>query len=237
MHIDILTIFPDMLAGPLSTSIIQRAQDAGALHVVCHDIRQFCTDRHRKVDDIPYGGGAGMVMKPEPLVAAIEAVKSRDGAAFRRILLCPQGRVLTQAVVQELSGLSHLVLVCGRYEGIDERVRQGWIDDEISIGDFVLSGGEIPALVLVDAVARLLPGVLGNPQSLAEESHTSGLLEYPQYTRPEVFRGQSVPAVLLSGNHQAIVQWRAAQALQRTLDRRPDLVDKARASGTMRTKE
>lgn len=228
MHIDILTIFPDMLAGPLSTSIIKRAQAAGALRVSCHDIRQHCTDSHRKVDDIPYGGGAGMVMKPEPLVAAIEAVVPQAGATFRRILLCPQGRLLTQAVVQELSGLSHLVLVCGRYEGIDERVRQGWIDDEISIGDYVLSGGEIPALVLVDAVARLLPGVLGNPQSLAEESHTSGLLEYPQYTRPEVFRGHPVPAVLLSGNHQAIAQWRAAQALQRTLDRRPDLVDKAK---------
>lgn len=227
MHIDILTIFPDMLAGPLSTSIIKRAQAAGALRVACHDIRQHCTDPHRKVDDIPYGGGAGMVMKPEPLVAAIEAVVPQTGATFRRILLCPQGRVLTQSVVQELSGLAHLLLVCGRYEGIDERVRQGWIDDEISIGDYVLSGGEIPALVVVDAVARLLPGVLGNPQSLAEESHTSGLLEYPQYTRPETFRGQPVPPVLLSGNHQAIAQWRAAQALQRTLDRRPDLVDKA----------
>lgn len=226
MHIDILTIFPELFAGPLSISILQRAQDAGALTVQCHDIRAFAVDTHRKVDDVPYGGGAGMVMKPEPLVAAIESVKPRS-AAFRRTLLCPQGRVLTQEVVREYSRLDHLLLICGRYQGVDERVRRGWVDEELSIGDYVVSGGEFPALVVVDAVTRLLPGVLGNPQSLAEESHTRGLLEYPQYTRPEVFRGERVPKVLLSGNHREIAQWRATQARERTLDRRPDLVDKA----------
>ncbi len=226
MHIDILTIFPDMLTGPLSTSIVKRAQEALALSVACHDIRAFCTDKHRRVDDVPYGGGAGMVMKPEPLVAAIESIAPRT-PQYRRIFLSPQGRLFTQSVAHELAQTGHLLLVCGRYEGIDERVRQGWIDEELSIGDYVVSGGEIPALVVVDAVARLLPGVLGNPDSLAEESHAQGLLEYPHYTRPEVFRGERVPEVLLSGNHQAIAQWRTAQALQRTLDRRPDLVDKA----------
>jgi len=228
LRIDILTIFPEMFAGPFGASIIERAIASGALQVTCHDIRAFATDKHHKVDDIPYGGGAGMVMKPEPLVAAIESIVA-CAQPFRRVALCAQGRVLTQAVAQEFASTAqHLVLVCGRYEGIDERVHEGWIDDAISIGDYVLSGGEIPAMVLVDAIARLLPGVLGNPESLTEESHRAGLLEYPHYTRPEDFRGRRVPDILRSGNHQAIAQWRAEQALQRTLDRRPDLVDKAR---------
>lgn len=227
MWIDILTIFPEMFSGPFSSSIIQRAQGSGALHVACHNIRDYATDKHRCVDDLPYGGGAGMVMCPEPLAAAIEAVPAR-GAPRQRILLTPQGRPLRQQLVLELATVQHLVLVCGRYEGVDERIREGWIDQEISIGDYVVSGGEIPAMVLVDAITRQLPGVLGNPESLAEESHAgAGFLEYPQYTRPEVFRGRAVPPVLLSGHHAAIAAWRREEALQRTLDRRPDLIDKA----------
>lgn len=226
MYVDILTIFPAMFDGVLGATILKRAQVKGLLTVVCHDIRQFATDKHRSVDDIPYGGGAGMVMKPEPVVAAIESIIPR-APGFRRILLTPQGRPLTQAVVRELAGLCHLLLLCGRYEGVDERIREGWIDDEISVGDYVVSGGEIPAMLLVDAVVRLLPGVLGNADSLHEESFAKGLLEYPQYTRPETFRGHSVPDVLRTGNHQEIARWREAQARKRTLDRRPDLLDKA----------
>lgn len=225
MYVDILTIFPAMFDGVLGATILKRAQTKGLLTVACHDIRQFATDKHRSVDDIPYGGGAGMVMKPEPVVAAIESITPR-APGFRRILLTPQGRPLTQAVVRELAHLPHILLLCGRYEGVDERIRCGWIDDEISVGDYVVSGGEIPAMLLVDAVARLLPGVLGNADSLQEESFAKGLLEYPQYTRPETFRGLPVPDVLRTGNHQAIARWREAQARKRTLDRRPDLLDK-----------
>lgn len=224
MQIDILTIFPEMFAGVLGATILKRAQQAGALAVATHDIRAFATDKHHSVDDLPYGGGAGMVMKPEPLVAAIESIAPR-AQPFARIALCAQGRVLTQAVVRELAAYQHLVLVCGRYEGIDERVYDGWIDQAISIGDFVVSGGEIPAMVVVDAVTRMLPGVLGNADSLCEESHTAGLLEYPQYTRPPIFRDREVPAILQSGNHQAIARWRQEQSVERTKIRRPDLYE------------
>lgn len=226
MQIDILTIFPEMFAGPFGSSIIKRAQAAGHLEVACHDIRDFADDKHRSVDDIPYGGGAGMVMRPEPLVAALESITPRSGS-FARILLCAQGRPLAQTVARRLAAIDHVVLICGRYEGVDERFRQGWVDEEVSIGDYVVSGGEIPAMVVVDAVTRLLPGVLGNPDSLQEESHAQGLLEYPQYTRPAVFRGVSVPEVLMGGNHQAIAAWRREQSLRRTLQRRPELLKKS----------
>lgn len=226
MQIDILTIFPEMFAGPFASSIIKRAQEAGHLEVACHDIRDFAVDKHRSVDDVPYGGGAGMVMRPEPLVAALESIAPRS-ESFARILMCAQGRPLSQSLARRLAALEHVVLICGRYEGVDERVRQGWVDEEISIGDYVLSGGEIPAMVVVDAVTRLLPGVLGNPDSLQEESHAQGLLEYPQYTRPAVFRGVAVPEVLMSGNHQAIAAWRREQSLRRTLQRRPELLKKS----------
>jgi tRNA (guanine37-N1)-methyltransferase len=221
LKIDVLTLFPGMFAGPFDESIVKRARESGALELGLVDIRKFATDRHRTTDDTAYGGGPGMVMKPEPLFAAVESVRS---AASRVILLSPQGRLFKQAIALELSELSHLILLCGHYEGVDERVREHLIDEEISIGDYVLTGGELAAMVLVDAVTRLLPGVLGSDESLLEESHSSGLLEYPQYTRPAEFRGWTVPDVLLSGNHAEIARWRRRQALERTLERRPDLV-------------
>ncbi|MBI4237342.1 MAG: tRNA (guanosine(37)-N1)-methyltransferase TrmD [Deltaproteobacteria bacterium] len=224
MRIDILTIFPELFTGPLGVGILGKAVAAGHVAIQAHDIRTFSTDKHRSVDDAPYGGGAGMVMRPEPVVAAIESI-APAGTGFRRILLCAQGRCLTQQVARELAEQSrHVVLICPRYEGIDERVREGWVDDELSIGDYVLMGGEIPALVVIEAVVRLLPGVLGNPASLLEESFAGAGLEYPHYTRPAVFRGRSVPEVLQKGNHEAIAAWRAQMAQKRTLDRRPDLV-------------
>lgn len=224
MRIDILTIFPELFVGPLGVGILRRAVAAGQVAINTHDIRSFSTDKHRCVDDAPYGGGAGMVMRPEPVVAAIESIPP-SGSGFRRVLLCAQGRRFTQSVARELAEQSqHLVLVCPRYEGIDERVREGWIDDQISIGDYILMGGEVPALVLIEAVVRLLPGVLGNPASLTEESFAAGGLEYPHYTRPPVFQGRAVPEVLQSGDHGAIAAWRTQMAQKRTLDRRPDLV-------------
>jgi tRNA (guanine37-N1)-methyltransferase len=219
--IDILTLFPGMFVGPIDESIVKRARDAGTLDVRVIDIREFATDRHRTVDDTPYGGGPGMVMKPGPLFAAVEAVRGRDS---RVVLLSPQGPVFKQEVAAELSKLSHLVLVCGHYEGVDERVREHLVDDELSIGDYVLTGGEIAALVVVDAVTRLLPGALGAEESTIEESHNAGLLEYPHYTRPAEFRGWRVPDVLLSGNHAEIARWRRREALERTRNRRPDLL-------------
>jgi tRNA (guanine37-N1)-methyltransferase len=225
MRIDILTLFPGMFAGPLQESILGRAVAQGQVHVVRHDIRDWATDRHRTVDDYPYGGGAGMVIKPEPLSAAIEAVRALDVRA-PVILMTPQGRPLTQAVATELAGRPRLILVCAHYEGLDERVRLLHIDEEISIGDYVLTGGELPAMVLVDAVVRLLPGVL-DEASLAEESHQEGLLEHPHYTRPARFQGLDVPPVLLSGHHAEIARWRRQAALRRTLERRPDLLESA----------
>ncbi|HEX3244852.1 MAG TPA: tRNA (guanosine(37)-N1)-methyltransferase TrmD [Chloroflexota bacterium] len=220
MRIDILTLFPGMFSGPLSESIIGRAQSQGIVEIGLTDIRSFATDRHHTVDDTPYGGGPGMVMKAPTVADAIESVQSPQA---RVILLSPQGRVLTQSVARELAGLEHLVLVCGHYEGIDERVRELLVDDEMSIGDYVLTGGELPAMVLVDAVVRLIPGALGDDASSTDESHADGLLEYPHYTRPPEFRGREIPAVLLSGNHAHIAQWRRYQSLLRTRDRRPDL--------------
>ncbi|MFP4596864.1 MAG: tRNA (guanosine(37)-N1)-methyltransferase TrmD [Persicimonas sp.] len=224
MKFQILTLFPEFFDTPLQTSILGRAQQKGAVAYETVDIRDFATDKHRSADDLPYGGGAGMVMKPEPLVGALEFARERDPHA-PRVLLSPQGEPLRQPLAEELAGLSGLILTCGRYEGVDERVRQGWIDREISVGDYVLSGGEPAALVLIDAITRLVPGVLGNEASICEESFSEDRLEYPHYTRPREFRGKSVPEVLLSGNHQKIADWRRQQSLERTRRRRPDLLD------------
>ncbi|RMG15397.1 MAG: tRNA (guanosine(37)-N1)-methyltransferase TrmD [Deltaproteobacteria bacterium] len=227
MHFEVLTLFPEILEGAVGASLLGKAQARGRLSVRLTDVRDFATGRHRVCDDAPYGGGAGMVMKPEPLVAAIEAAKGRaaEGARLRTVLLSPRGRRLDQTYVQQLAALDHLILVCGRYEGVDARVLD-YVDEELSIGDYVLSGGEPAALVVIDAVARLVPGVLGNCDSLAEESHASGLLEYPHYTRPVEFRGVRVPEVLLSGDHQRIARWRRALALKLTRRRRPDLFER-----------
>ena len=218
MRIDVITLFPEMFEGPLRESILGRARDRSLVQIALHDLRDYATDRHRVVDDAPYGGGAGMVLKVEPLAAAIRGLK-RDGS--RVLLLSPQGRLFTQTVARELAALPSLLLVCGRYEGVDERVR-AFVDDELSIGDYVLTGGELAAMVVIDAVARLVPGVI-EAASLVHESHTRGLLEYPQYTRPAEFSGLRVPDVLLSGDHRAIEQWREDEARKRTRERRPDL--------------
>ncbi|MBI1816247.1 MAG: tRNA (guanosine(37)-N1)-methyltransferase TrmD [Deltaproteobacteria bacterium] len=224
MRFHLVTLFPELFDSVLRASMLQKGQERGAIEFVRYNVRDYATDKHRVTDDAPYGGGPGMVMKPEPLVAAIEA--TGDGPTRpRRILLSPQGRVLTQTVAAELAALPALALVCGRYEGVDERVRE-FVDDEISVGDYVLSGGEIAALVVIDAVSRLVPGVLGAAESAVAESFQDGVLEYPQYTRPPEFRGREVPPVLLSGDHETIRRWRRAQALQRTAARRPDLFER-----------
>jgi tRNA (guanine37-N1)-methyltransferase len=219
--VEVVTLFPEMFASVLGASLLGKAVEQGAVTVHFTNPRDFTHDKHRTVDDTPYGGGAGMVMRPDPLVAAIEHAERERGAA-RKVALCPTGAPLTQAAVNRLAALPRVLLVCGRYEGFDERVR-GFVDEELSLGDFVITGGELAAMVLVDAMARRLPGVLGNAASPADESHEAGLLEYPQYTRPPVFRGQAVPEVLLSGNHERIRRWRRQQALLRTRERRPDL--------------
>jgi tRNA (guanine37-N1)-methyltransferase len=223
LHIDIFTLFPGMFEGPLTESILKRAQEMGALSIGLHDIRDYTTDRHRTADDTPYGGGGGMVMKVEPLVAAVETVVP-TGEGVPVILLSPQGRVFSQAVAHELAGYNRLALVCGHYEGVDERARELVITDEISIGDYVLTGGELAAMVVIDAVARLLPGVLGDPDAPDKDSHTAGLLEHPHYTRPPEFRGLAVPDVLLSGHAARIEGWRRRESLRRTWQRRPDLL-------------
>ena len=218
MRFDIFTLFPEMFRGPLDESILARARERGLLEVALHNPRDVTTDRHHIVDDYPYGGGAGMVMKPEPLFTAVE----QAGVTGRIILLSPQGRVFSQEIARELATEARITLICGHYEGVDERIRQHLVTDEISLGDFVLTGGELAAMALVDAVARLLPGVLA-AGSTEEESHTAGLLEYPHYTRPADFRGWRVPEMLLSGNHAAIARWRRKESLRRTRARRPDL--------------
>lgn len=230
MRIDILTLFPDMFRGPFEASIVARAVEGGLVEIVLHNIRDYAEDRHQVVDDYPYGGGPGMVMKPEPIFRAVESVREMAAEPSRVVLLTPQGRLLEHAVVEELSQLSRLILLCGHYEGVDERVREHLVDDEVSVGDYVLSGGEIPAMVVVEAVVRRLPGVLGSEVSLAEESHAQGLLEYPQYTRPAEFRGWGVPEVLLSGHHAEIARWRRQQSVLRTARRRPDLLADASLS-------
>ncbi|MFY9588408.1 MAG: tRNA (guanosine(37)-N1)-methyltransferase TrmD [Actinomycetota bacterium] len=223
MKVDVVTIFPEFFAGPLDASLLGKARARGLIDVVLHDLRDQTTDPHRTVDDEPYGGGVGMVMKPEPWFAAVEALEGWEKA--RRILLSPAGRRLDQELVRELSEEPHLVVMCGRYEGVDERVAEGLATDEISIGDYVIAGGEAAAVVLIDAVARLIPGVVKEPASVEEESFgPSGLLDHPHYTRPPEFRGRKVPDVLLSGNHAEIEAWRHKQALERTKGRRPDLL-------------
>jgi len=227
LRVDVLTIFPGMFAPVLDASILKRAQTAGKLSIGIHDIRDYTTDKHRKVDDRPYGGGSGMVMTPQPIFSCLEAVRKRvrvRASQRKVILLSPRGRKLTQRLCGRLAKIKHLVLICGRYEGVDERVARYGIDEELSIGDYVLTGGELPAMVLIDAVARLIPGVLGNETSAASETFEGGLLEYPQYTRPPVFKGKRVPAVLQSGDHKKIAAWRKKESVRLTRKRRPDLL-------------
>ncbi len=232
MRFDILTLFPAMFSGPLTESIIKRAQQAGLITIQLHDIRNYATDRHRTADDAPYGGGAGMVMKAEPLAASIRHVQSLAVPAPEVILLSPDGRLFTQTLAEELAGLPRLLLVCGHYEGVDERIRETLVTREISIGDYVLTGGELAAMVLVDAIARLVPGVL-DAESISEESHSDGLLEYPHYTRPAVWEDRAVPPVLLSGHHGEVAKWRRRERLRRTLERRPDLLAHSAGAGLL----
>jgi len=228
VHIDILTLFPQMFQGIFDSSIIKRASEQNLVSIGVHNIRDYTHDKHHTADDYPYGGGAGMVLKPEPIFEAVESIERKADVPV--ILLSPQGRLFSQQVAQELSRYSHLILICGHYEGVDERVREHLATDEISIGDYVLSGGELAAMVVIDAVFRLVPGVLGSEASPLDDSHVAGLLEYPQYTRPDTYRGWSVPEVLLSGNHAQIDNWRREQAIRRTYKHRPELLDKAELS-------
>ncbi len=223
MRIDVVTIFPPLLAGALEHSIIKRARDQGIVDIHLHDLRDYTDDRHRTVDDYPYGGGPGMVMKPEPWFRAVESLRVQ-GNPGRAILLTPQGKRMNQPLVQRLATEDRLIILCGRYEGVDERVREHLADEEVSIGDYVLSGGEPAAAVLVDAVVRLQPRALGSSESTIEESFSENLLEYPQYTRPPEFRGWRVPDILLSGDHGAVDRWRRDQQIERTRTRRPDLL-------------
>jgi tRNA (guanine37-N1)-methyltransferase len=224
--VDIVTIFPEMISGQLSQGVLGRAIERGILDVKVHDLRDFTTDRHRVVDDVPYGGGPGMVLKPEPMFRALDAIEAARGRSLNVVMTSPQGSRLTQAEARRLSGVEHLVLLCGRYEGVDERVRER-VSEEISIGDYVLSGGELPALVILDAVARLVPGVVGDERSVIDDSFSRGLLDFPQYTRPAELGAFRVPDVLLSGHHGEIRRWRKREAVARTLERRPDLLSGA----------
>ena len=239
MRFDVFTLLPEVFAPYLQVSMLDKAASRGLIEVQVHNIRDYTHDKHHTTDDTPYGGGGGMVMKAEPVFEAVESVM---GAALRHaqdkqrtcpvILLTPQGRVFNQTIVAELSAHERIALLCGRYEGVDERIRENLATDQISIGDYVLTGGELPAMILIDAVSRLLPGVLGDPDGAADDSHASGLLEYPHYTRPPEFRGQAVPDVLLSGDHGKIAKWRREQSLMRTLHQRPDLLASAPLSAT-----
>jgi len=225
MRIDIVTLFPNMFNGPFAESIIKKAIDRQLVTIAIHNLRDYTWDKHHIVDDYPFGGGPGMVLKAEPIFAAVEAIKGEEEVPV--ILLTPQGRLLCQEIVEQLASYERIILICGHYEGVDERVREYLVSDEISIGDYVLSGGELAAMVLVDAVVRQLPGALGSEASLEQDSHVTGLLQYPQYTRPQVYQGWEVPAVLVSGNHAQIAKWRREQSILRTLKRRPDMLEKA----------
>ena len=227
MKIDIVTIFPAMVRSALAEGIVSRAAGRGVLDIRVHDLREHTTDRHRVVDDVPFGGGPGMVLKPEPLFKAVAAIRAGRGQPDAVILTTPDGPRFDHGRAARLSRLGHIVVLCGRYEGVDDRVRQALATEELSIGDYVLSGGELPALVIVDAVARLVPGVVGDEASVARDSFARGTLDFPQFTRPAVFEGLDVPPVLLSGHHAAIATWRRREALARTLDRRPDLLNDA----------
>lgn len=224
MKIDILSLFPEMFEGVLHSSIMKKAQDKNAVQFAVTDFRDYSENKHRKVDDYPYGGGAGMVLKPEPIFNAVEDVTKNLTSKPRIVLMCPQGERLTQEKAEEFAREEHLILICGHYEGYDERIREHLVTDEISLGDFVLTGGEIAAMAVVDSVVRLLPEVLGNEESSVLDSFSTGLLEHPQYTRPATYKGMTVPEVLLSGNHAKIEDWREEQSLRRTLERRPDLL-------------
>jgi tRNA (guanine37-N1)-methyltransferase len=235
MQFEVFTLLPEVFPPYLESSILQRARQRGFIDVRVHNIRDYTHDKHHTTDDTPYGGGGGMVMKPEPVFEAVESVLGHRADPAQPpvvpvILLTPQGRVFTQHVAEELSRYERIALLCGRYEGVDERVREHLVTDEISVGDYVLTGGELPALLLIDAVSRLLPGVLGDPTGAEDDSHSMGLLEYPHYTKPPEFRGWKVPEVLASGNHARIEQWRREQALERTFHRRPDMLEKAELS-------
>lgn len=225
MKIDVLTLFPEMFSGVLGNSILKKAQENGAVSYEIVNFREFAENKHQKVDDYPYGGGAGMVLMPQPIFDAVNALRGSEQTHPRVILLCPQGEKYTQEKAEELSHEDHLIFICGHYEGYDERIREHLVTDEISIGDFVLTGGELASMVVIDSVVRLLPGVLGNEKSASLDSFSSGLLEHPHYTRPADFRGMRVPDVLLSGNHKLIDEWRKRESLRRTYDRREDLLE------------
>ena len=235
MQFEVFTLLPEVFTPYLESSILKRAIQRGLINVRAHNIRDYTHDKHHTTDDTPYGGGGGMVMKPEPVFEAIESVlglawlqtPSEPASNIPIILLTPQGRVFNQRIAEELSGHKHIALLCGRYEGVDERIREHLVTDEISIGDYVLTGGELPAMLIIDAVARLIPGVLGDPTGAEDDSHSMGLLEYPHYTKPSEFRGWKVPDILLSGDHAKIEKWRREQALSRTLNKRPDMLEKA----------
>src|SRR5512140_2086321 len=229
MQFEVFTLLPEVFPPYLQSSILQRAQQRGLIDVRVHNIRDYTHDRHHTTDDTPYGGGGGMVMKPEPVFEAVESVLG-VAPACPVILLTPQGRVFNQKIALELAAQPQIALICGRYEGVDERIREHLVTDEISVGDYVLTGGELPALLIIDAVSRLLPGVLGDPTGAEDDSHAMGLLEYPHYTKPPEFRGWKVPEVLASGNHAKIDQWRREQSLERTFHRRPDMLEKAELS-------
>ncbi len=233
MQFDVFTLLPEVFPPYLESSILKRASERGLIHVSVHNIREYTHDKHHVTDDTPYGGGGGMVMKPEPVFEAVESVLGLEttplppGTPVPIILLTPQGRVFTQRVAEEFSTHERIALICGRYEGVDERIREHLVTDEISIGDYVLTGGELPAMILIDAVSRLIPGVLGDPTGAQDDSHSMGLLEYPHYTKPAEFRGWKVPDVLQTGNHAKIERWRREQSLLRTFRKRPDMLDKA----------
>jgi tRNA (guanine37-N1)-methyltransferase len=227
MKIDIVTIFPQMVDAGLSEGVVARGRASGLLDIKIHNLRDYTTDRHKVVDDVPFGGGPGMVMKPEPLFAAVDAIRTERGAVEHVLLTSPAGRVFTQADARRLADAGGFVVICGRYEGVDDRVRQHLATEEVSIGDYVLSGGELPALVIVDAVSRLVPGVVGDEQSVEGDSFTRGLLDFPHFTRPAEFRGHRVPDVLVSGHHGEIRRWRRREAVQRTWERRPELIGDA----------
>jgi len=230
MKIEVFTLFPEVMMPYLSASILGKAQEADLVEIGLHNIRDYTLDRHSTVDDEPYGGGGGMLMKPEPLFAAVESVLGEQLGETRVVLLTPQGRVFKQSVARELASLSRIALISGRYEGVDERVREHLADDEISIGDYVLTGGELPALVVIDAIVRLLPGALGDDSASTQDSHSEGLLEGPHFTRPAEYRGWKVPEILRSGDHAKIAAWRRQQSLRRTKERRPDLLEQANLS-------
>ena len=232
MKIDVVTIFPRMIESALADGIVARAIAGGVLDLQVHDLREYAPDRHRVVDDMPFGGGPGMVLKPEPLFAAVDGIRAARGMPGAVVLTSPDGERLTHASAKRLSALDHLVILCGRYEGVDERVRTGLATETLSIGDYVLSGGELAALVIVDAVGRLVPGVVGDEASVAQDTFARGLLDYPQYTRPAEFRGMRVPPVLLSGHHAEIERWRRREALARTLAERPEMLDQAALNAT-----